>query len=327
MITFTRFIIFYLLFCSVYSINFHLKYVYLRNHKYLNLDKRNLIDFVINDDKFADPTDKDTILAMAYISSNTYHSYNDTDLADIPGWNNNDEFGWDDDNLRGYIYIDDSDKYIVIAYKGTDLSGDTAEMDKYMDNLMFSCCCGEYKSPVCNCLLDKNICDQCCLERTVGLNNSYFSIAYNIYKDLYSHNPDAIFSFTGHSLGGSIANLMSLQTNFTAITFLAPGTALYAKRLGFNSVYDGPNYNFGNNLDPIYQGKCNGMASTCYHGGYVLETKCHVGYKCEYKKRGVMNIRHHFINNMIKDITNNDVPECVLDVGCEDCTDWQFVPI
>jgi len=41
-----------------------------------------------------------------------------------------------------------------------------------------------------------------------------------------------------------------------------------------------PIYAFGNNGDPVFLGQCTGMLSTCYYGGYAMESKCHNGKVC-----------------------------------------------
>ncbi|KAJ3236090.1 putative lipase atg15 [Chytriomyces hyalinus] len=44
-----------------------------------------------------------------------------------------------------------------------------------------------------------------------------------------------------------------------------------------------PIYQFGNNGDPIYLGTCTAsIYSSCWLGGYAMETKCHLGKECVY---------------------------------------------
>ncbi|KAJ3129924.1 putative lipase atg15 [Nowakowskiella sp. JEL0407] len=43
-----------------------------------------------------------------------------------------------------------------------------------------------------------------------------------------------------------------------------------------------PIFHFANEHDPIFFGKCNGPTSSCYYGGYVTESKCHLGRECVY---------------------------------------------
>ena len=141
-----------------------------------------------------------------------------------------------------------------------------------------------------------------------------------IYRQLAKLYPSATIWFTGHSLGGAIAALAALETGNAAVTFEAPGDQLYARRLGIGAgaVAGGPVgggrmggsksggggksgggksgagsgevsppppspppiWQFGSRSDPIFMGECKGALSACYHAGYAMETKCHVGYTC-----------------------------------------------
>ncbi|KAJ3104074.1 hypothetical protein HDU97_009523 [Phlyctochytrium planicorne] len=43
-------------------------------------------------------------------------------------------------------------------------------------------------------------------------------------------------------------------------------------------------YQFGNDGDPIYLGDCRSVTSSCWFGGYAIETRCHVGKECLYEQ-------------------------------------------
>jgi putative lipase involved disintegration of autophagic bodies len=94
-----------------------------------------------------------------------------------------------------------------------------------------------------------------------------------------------------------------------------------------------PIYHFGNNADPIFMGQCNGRSSSCYYGGYALETKCHLGRRCVYEiENSSLDVRFHRIDTVIGKVIlpRPDVAECVPvkyggDDGCWDCDRWQFV--
>jgi lipase ATG15 len=150
----------------------------------------------------------------------------------------------------------------------------------------------------------------------------------DIYKTVKSMYPNSIINLSGHSLGGAIASTIAVYNddNNIAVTFGSPPGLRYVKR--FMDPQNITNiYNYGSNNDPIFQGTCNGPVSTCYYGGYLIETKCQLGYKCTYTSSGYENIRHHRIENMIKDMEKlPTVPLCQNDQSlCKDCTDWTFV--
>jgi lipase ATG15 len=66
-------------------------------------------------------TDKETVLSMARMAANAYVLDNQGDgWYDIgPGFNYTDDFGWKDDGLRGHVFVDDTNKTVVISVKGT----------------------------------------------------------------------------------------------------------------------------------------------------------------------------------------------------------------
>ena len=132
-----------------------------------------------------DASDPDTVLAMAVISSNSYEDYHDGEppnsWVDIPGYRvvsvlpcnavfdmvvivgQNETFGWDSDGLRGYVFANADSSILIVSFKGTHAKflgiggGPTANNDKRMDNLMFSCCCARVDmswTPFCSCYED-----------------------------------------------------------------------------------------------------------------------------------------------------------------------------
>lgn len=66
-------------------------------------------------------TDKETVLSLAIMAANAYIKVPGTEdwenLDD--GFNVTDDFGWENDGLRGHIYADEGNKTIVIGLKGT----------------------------------------------------------------------------------------------------------------------------------------------------------------------------------------------------------------
>ena len=105
--------------------------------------------------------------------------------------------------------------------------------------------------------------------------NSFYhtkSILWTV-EDLY---PDANVWLTGHSLGGGLAALLGLTFGIPTVTFETPGDRLAAQRLHLPmppaiSWDDLPLFHIGHTADPIFQGVCNGPASTCYYSGFAME--------------------------------------------------------
>jgi lipase ATG15 len=187
--------------------------------------------------------------------------------------------------------------------------------------------------------------------------------------------PHASIWLTGHSLGGAIASLVAQSNRMPAFTYEAPGDALYASRIGlipefsetdpfdrfeyFKSLHI---YQFGNTLDPIFLGLCNGPTSSCYYSGYAMESRCHVGKVCIFDTKNatdrksyerlrssgirdgmalahinknkntdqvntdIVDIRFHRLGYLINTFLEkwDTVPECFVEFGCSDCTNWKY---
>ncbi|KAG9607349.1 alpha/beta-hydrolase, partial [Aureobasidium melanogenum] len=68
-----------------------------------------------------DVTDKKTVSSFAHMAANAYVSIpRQGDWIDIgDGFNYTEDFGWEDDGLRGHIFADTENKTVVISLKGT----------------------------------------------------------------------------------------------------------------------------------------------------------------------------------------------------------------
>ncbi|CAD0108109.1 unnamed protein product [Aureobasidium uvarum] len=81
--------------------------------------------------------------ANAYVSAPRKGDW--IDIGD--GFNYTEDFGWEDDGLRGHIFVDTENKTVVIGLKGTSLwffdAPETTDNDRLNDNLFGSCCCGQ----------------------------------------------------------------------------------------------------------------------------------------------------------------------------------------
>ena len=111
--------------------------------------------------------------------------------------------------------------------------------------------------------------------------------------------PKADIWTTGHSLGGTIASLISMAHGVPAVTFESAGDLHIAKRLGL--VPNEPDvsklmdklsiFHIGHIHDSIFMGTCGGSLSLCSLDGFVLETFCQSGKVCIYDERTYLGQR------------------------------------
>lgn len=276
----------------------------------------------------ADPSDKETVLALAYMSAYAYKNPEEnTTWTPVPGYNISEGFGWDGSTIQGLVYT--SDRVVVIAYKGTSfelfgVGSPTSGNDKLNDNMMFSCCCAPNLGidPVCKCCtnLDKKICNYDCLTN-VTYRPNYYLESLEIYEYVRDTYPDKTIWTTGHSLGGTLGSLVAYRYSLSAILFQSPGEKFYGSRLNHKTGSDDKIFHIGNTGDPIFTGTC---GSLCYWADYAMETRCHYGKSCVYQSDR-SNINHHRIDYIIdKFIIPEDVPECKPEIGCIDCVEWNY---
>ena len=239
----------------------------------------------------------------------------------------------------------------------------------YQDNLMFSCCCGAVDrtwSPICPCSsLSSMTCSESCVIDHSNRQDSYYNLAQSIYvaiRDMFP--PTVAIWLTGHSLGGALCSLVGLTNQVPVFSFESPGDLRYAARIGllpdtllerqhlFNRLKI---YHFGNDRDPVFMGTCQGTLSTCYWGGYAMETRCHIGKTCQFtspqslpetrfnvqgpegqylrekgdkqEKQDVkQDIRYHSIEYLITQVLakTDRIPECIVQSDCTECTQWTY---
>ncbi|KAJ3129144.1 putative lipase atg15 [Nowakowskiella sp. JEL0407] len=318
---------------------------------------------------------------------NTYYdpAKKKTNWFDMGGkWNESVGFGWESDGIRGYVFADERNEIMVITVKGTSAAffgvGDvpTSARDKFNDNMMFSCCCakpGWTWKGICGCCTSPNRCDKNCLLDESSYETSYYNLAQTIFIAVAAMFPQASIWMAGHSLGGSLASLIGLTNGVPAFCYETPGDLMYASRIGLlpelppigtksnkfpkilgNESADYSDYlemlpifHFGHTADPIFLGVCNGAGSSCWYGGFSMDSKCHAGKVCvydaeasrnrqgggrtvDYKNRNDIAVRQgtdmrtHGIEWVIKNIlTKIDyVPECKVEQECSECDDWEF---
>ncbi|KGQ88409.1 hypothetical protein MEQ_04620 [Candida albicans P87] len=318
------------------------------------------LDWIHDEIKVPNVTDRDTVVTLATISSNAYVRYpkdddekRKSDWIDLGDWDPNREdddvnFGWDDIGLRGHVFVSKDNKTVVIGIKGTSGAGlpgggsdETGGNDKTNDNLLFSCCCARISymwTTVCDCYEKTYTCNQDCLEKELRKEDKYYQAVLELYRnvtDIYPPESTDIW-VTGHSLGGALASLLGRTFGLPAVAFEAPGEMLATRRLHLPSPPGLPQHmeniwHFGNTADPIYMGVCNGASSTCNLAGYAMETTCHTGLQCVYDvvtdKGWSVNLLNHRIHTVIDDIilTYNETAPCAPSPPCRDCFNWRFV--
>ncbi|KAK3182447.1 putative lipase atg15 [Lecanicillium sp. MT-2017a] len=298
-----------------------------------------------------DVTDRDTVLAMAYIAADAY-----VENEDKPDWleigapfNKSLDFGWESDGLRGHIWADEDNSTVVIGLKGTTpavFDGDgTTTNDKVNDNLFFSCCCAQQGQwtwhKVCDCATGTYSCNNTCVKQSLHEEHRYYGAARELYSNVTALYPKSNIWLTGHSLGGAVTSLLALTYGLPAVTFEAVPEALAASRLGLpvppgymasahqERSHTGT-FHFGHTADPIYIGTCNGATASCSFAGYALETACHTGSECVYDvvadKGWRVGVGTHKIRAVISDVLlqYDNVPECATTPECRDCGPWKM---
>ncbi|KAJ1984583.1 putative lipase atg15 [Dimargaris verticillata] len=301
----------------------------------------------LHDIPVPDVQDNHTVSTLAEMAYNAYNLPDSDDWFDLrnDSWSHNRPFGWGSDGLRGYVFADEANSTVVIAIKGTSAtfflggSSETSARDKLNDNRLFSCCCARVDytwSTVCDCYQKSGVCSQECVEQSLEDDSLYFQAAADLFITITKAYPKADIWLTGHSLGGALAGLMSLTFGHPVVTFESPGEQLAARRLHLplplaDDAHRAPIWHFGHNADPIYLGICRGASSSCYYGGYAMESRCHSGNTCifdtvKYKKWSP-DMRKHRLKEILQGIFFSDEvpwPTCAPDLTCQDCQEWSF---
>ncbi|KAG0302383.1 putative lipase atg15 [Linnemannia gamsii] len=290
-----------------------------------------------------DVTDKESVLQLSKMNYNSYTEVASPGWYDLEGnWSVNSTFGWEEDGLRGHVFASADNSTLIIAIKGTSAAilgggGGTSTRDKINDNLLFSCCCAKVDRTwrgVCDCNTGGYQCDQTCVENSVNGGEIYYGIAMVLLWTVQDMYPGAKVWLTGHSLGGGLTALLGLTFGVPTVTFETPGDLLAAKRLHLPmppaiNWDDFPLFHIGHTADPIFQGVCNGPASTCYYSGFAMESKCHTGRTCVYdpvtEDNWKVDIRTHRLFDTIEGVIKvKEVPSCKAEVDCRDCELWEY---
>ncbi|KAE9979202.1 hypothetical protein EG328_001038 [Venturia inaequalis] len=270
-------------------------------------------------------TDKETVLSMARVAANAYVTGRDnSEWLDVGGgFNYTEDFGWENDGLRGHIFADTENSTIVIGLKGTSPAvfdgSDTTTNDKINDNLFFSCCCGQGGQltwhQVCDCQTSAYKCNSTCVTEALKNKNRYYYAAQEIYRNVTLLYPKADIWLVGHSLGGSTSSLVALTYGLPVVTFEAPGEAMPAARLGLptppgyriGSHQERPQtggYHFGHTADPIYMGSCNTFTSVCTIAGY--DTVGDLGWRSSSSTHRIVSVIKDVIEKYDEPAKHND---------------------
>lgn len=312
------------------------------------------------DIRVPDVNDRDTLVSLATISSNAYVKLPENekekkklDWIDVgdpwaPDEDNEDvNFGWLDNGLRGHVFVSNDSRTVVIGVKGTSGaflpgggSDETSANDKTNDNLLFLCCCarvGYMWTTVCDCYEKTYTCNQDCLESELVRQDRYYQATLDLYRNVTKLYPPETTDIwiTGHSLGGALASLLGRTYGLPAVAFEAPGEMLATQRLHLPKPPGLPTHlehiwHIGNTADPIFMGLCNGASSSCSVAGYAMESACHTGQLCVYDvvtdKGWHVNLLNHRIHTVIDDIilAYNETPPCEEQPPCRDCFNWRF---
>ncbi|KAI9013987.1 Alpha/Beta hydrolase protein [Phycomyces nitens] len=294
-----------------------------------------------------DVTNRQTVMTLAQM---TYNAYSDiingtADWYELEApWIKNSSFGWESDGIRGHVYSNPDESLIVISIKGTSAGlftgGPTGDKDKLNDNMLFSCCCARVSRvwrSVCECYKgNEYMCESSCLETNIKNSELYYDNAMELYKEISDQYPDATIWLTGHSLGGALASMVGQTFGVPTVTFEIPGDLLASVRLHLPRIPVDmmPLWHFGHTGDPIFVGVCTGPVSSCWYGGFAMETRCHTGRVCTWdtvNEHGWrVDIRSHRVGDVIENILKKSeeefpLPHCIPeDPKCQDCGLWEF---
>lgn len=260
---------------------------------------------------------KKNVINLGYMAHNAYYAYIDnTNWKLLPGYNVS---KLEPELIMGYIFSDEQSKTHIISFKGTDIyPGDKSRvLDKFNDNLYFSCCFNSTKGK----------CEKDSYKESLDFETNYINYAQiivNNIKKIINFETNNII-FTGHSLGGAVATYMGILFNKTVVTFQMPGEKRYAQLSGLNKSKSIPNiYHISHDADPISNGSCGWW---CKIFGYSIDTKCHYGKVCKYITNSMATIFKHRMTYVISEILEKyDVPNCYseTDSDCLECETIKF---
>jgi len=322
----------------------------------MTLGQSGLLDWDVAEMQGPNPSNRETLLTLAKMTSNAYNEPSDKDWYDLgQDWNSTFSYGWepDADGFRGHIFVSTDNSTVVVSIKGTSVpilgGGPTTTKDKRNDNLLFSCCCarvGPSWYPVCDCYSGSNRCDLSCVEKALIEESLFYTVGINLYRNITYMYPEANIWVIGHSLGGSLASLVGLTFGAPVIAFEAPAEMMASQRLHLPSPPSTQHItHVFNTADPIPMGVCNGITSTCANAGFAMESRCHLGKIMRYDTVGKLGwrvgVQNHPISTVIENLLVEDwekpdekagtvgreTPELVdedPDCPAQECMTWTF---
>ncbi|CAG8549591.1 19159_t:CDS:2 [Gigaspora margarita] len=285
-----------------------------------------IMDWKEEHELLPDVSDRETVISLAKMTYNAYTEITDGDWYDLgENYGVNSSFGWEDDGVRGHVFSDEDNDLLIISIKGTSMgfgAGPTVPNDKFNVDPTWT--------TVCDCHIKGFDCNMDCVQESVDVRERYYTVT-RVIADSY---PGAKVWLTGHSLGGALSALVGLTYGIPVVAYESPGERLPAKRLHLPGPpalpYEKMNiWHIGHSADPIFMG---GISSSCYAGGYAMETKCHLGKSSMFdvigKYKWHLNIQNHRIRVVIDSILDKwewVYPEFLVESECEDCGAWNFI--
>ncbi|KZT26544.1 alpha/beta-hydrolase [Neolentinus lepideus HHB14362 ss-1] len=298
--------------------------------------------------------DRHTLAQLARMTGNAYAMPGRKNWYDIDNeWNTSFPIGWDPDSpgFRGHVFVSPDASIAILSIKGTTITGPTSKLDKFNDNLLFSCCCARVDiswvfSTVCGCYRCGWKCDSSCLSDAIAQDSLFYSVGVDLINNLTSMYPDADIWLVGHSLGGALASLLGTTFGFPAVAFESPGERMAASRLHLpipdsdstSSIpWHAPVTHVYHTADPIAQGACTGPLSACAQAGYALETRCHLGGSVVFDSVSKLGWRVDILKHTVKEVVGmleregiewdehgREVPPRKAEDECIDCYKWEF---
>lgn len=160
---------------------------------------------------------------LQQLSGNVY----ETGEYDIPwGWTKLKSYDIDN-GFQANVYINGND--IAVVYRGT-------EINKRNENIK------DIKTDV---------------QMGLGLSPNQYTNADSVYKEIKKTYPNSEITVSGHSLGGSLAQLVSATNGCPAVTFNAYGTGEILSNMGIQNQKLLNIINYGNPDDAVFGMKYN----------------------------------------------------------------------
>ncbi len=197
------------------------------------------------------------------------HTYNNGKFELPSGWQEITSYS-DDNGFQATVYKNGDN--ITISYRGTEIT--KLENNEFVKDIF-----SDFQMSINN------------------FPNQYKS-ANEVYKQIRQSYPNSKITVTGHSLGGSLAQLVSAENGCQAVTFNAYGTGDILKQAGYKNIYNMNIINYGNPEDRVFNSnKIMQPGKT-----FATNTDFNNTYKLSWyettQKRGLPNANAHKIEQM-----------------------------